>query len=124
MSDTELEIVSVLEDARITAMVQRDDETLERLLSDDLYYMHSSGNVDTKRTFIDNVQNGPLTYTSIERRGVEGRVAGEGTALFTGEASIRVELAGDPIDLEVRFLAVWVKHDGAWRFEAWQTARI
>ena len=51
-------------------------------------------------------------------------MAGEGTALFTGEASIRVELAGDPIDLEVRFLAVWVKHDGAWRFEAWQTARI
>ena len=36
MSDTELEIVSVLEDARITAMCEQDDETLDRLLSEEL----------------------------------------------------------------------------------------
>ena len=124
MSDTELEIVSVLEDARIAAMVQQDAETLRRLLSDDLHYVHSSGNVDTKATFIDNVQNGPVQYRSIERRNEAGRLAGDGTALFTGEASIRVEVGGDPLDLEVRYLAVWARHDGTWRFEAWQTALI
>lgn len=124
MSETELEIVTVLEDARITATVQQDDETLERLLSDDLQYVHSNGMVDSKRSFIDNVQNGPLKYVTFERRNVEARMAGEGTALFTGEASIQVEFGGEPIDLEVRFLAVWVQHDGAWRFEASHSASL
>ncbi len=124
MSETELEIVTVLEEARIAATVEQDLETLDRLLSDDLCYVHSSGMVDTKRTFIDNAQNGPLRYVSLERRTVEARLAGDGTALFTGEASIGVEFGGDPIDLEVRFLSVWVQHDGAWQFEAWHSARL
>ena len=47
--------------------------------------------------------------------------AGEGTVLFRGEAAVTVEFDGNPLDLDFRYLAVWVKHGGGWRFEAWQS---
>ena len=43
MSDTALELVSVLEDARIAAMCEQDAETLDGLLSEAMVYTHSSG---------------------------------------------------------------------------------
>ena len=122
MTSTELAAVQALEDERISAMCSQDAETLDRLLSDELYYMHSSGSVDTKASFLDAVRNGPLRYKTVERRDVEARLAGDATAIFTGEASIHVEFDGAGFDLELRFVAVWVRHADAWRFEVWQSA--
>ncbi|MEO0494302.1 MAG: nuclear transport factor 2 family protein [Actinomycetota bacterium] len=123
MSDTELEIVSVLEDARITAMCEQRAETLERLLSDDLVYTHSSGSVDTKASFLDSVRNGPVQYRTVERSEDVVRLVGD-TALFSGRAAIHLEFDGHPVDLDLRYLAVWVQHDGAWRFEAWHSTPV
>lgn len=124
MSDTELQIVTGLETARISALTTQDADTLERLLSDSMVYVHSTGMVDTKRSFIDNVRNGPIQYRAVERHDVEGHLAGDGTAVFTGTADAKVEFKGSPIDLRFRFLAVWAKHGDAWRFEAWHSASI
>ena len=123
MSETDLEIVSVLEDARITAMCTQDDETLERLLSDDLVYTHSSGSVDTKETFLHSVRNGPVQYKTIERSEDSVRLVGD-TALFSGRAAIHLEFGGHPVDLDLRYLAVWVQVDGTWRFEAWHSTPV
>ena len=68
MSDTALELVSDLEDARIAAMCEQDAETLEGLFSEAMVYVHSSGSVDTKASFLDNVRNGPVQYLYNERR--------------------------------------------------------
>lgn len=123
MSDTDLEIVSVLEDARITAMCEQDDEALDRLLSDAMVYTHSSGSVDTKATFLDNVRNGPVQYKTIDRSEDSVRLVGD-TALFSGRAAIHLEFGGHPVDLDLRYLAVWVQVDGTWRFEAWHSTPV
>jgi hypothetical protein len=120
--DTDLEMVEVLEDARITALCEQDAETLERLLSDSMVYVHSTGLVDTKRSFLDHVHNGPIQYRSFERRNVEAYAATDSAVVIRGEAAAQVEFDGNPLELDFRYLAVWVKHDGAWRFEAWQSA--
>ena len=121
MSDTGLALVSVLEDAHITAMCEQDDETLEGLLSEAMVYTHSSGSVDTKASFLDNVRNGPVQYRSVERSDATARLAGN-TALFSGRAKIHVEFDGHPLDL--RYLAVWAQVDGTWRFEAWHSTPV
>jgi hypothetical protein len=44
--------VLAAEKARTTALVQGDIATLEKLLADDLTYVHASGKVDTKASFL------------------------------------------------------------------------
>ena len=123
MSD-ELQIVMALEDARVAAMCEQDADTLERLLSDSMVYVHSTGLLDSKRSFLDHVRNGPIQYKSFDRSDVEAHAAGDATVIVRGVAAAGVEFDGKPIDLNFRYLAVWVKHDGAWRFEAWQSSSI
>ena len=124
MSESALEMVQVLEDARITAMCEQDAETLERLLSDSMVYVHSTGLVDTKESFLGHVRNGPIQYKTFERSDVEAYQATESTAIVRGVAAAGIEFDGNPLDLNFRYLAVWAKHDGAWRFEAWQSSTI
>lgn len=121
---TELEIVSTLEDARVVAMCEQDADRLERLLGDELHYVHSSGNVDSKRTFIDQVRNGPLRYRSFDRRDAQTRMVADETAIVYGEASMGLELGGDSFALEIRYLGIWARVDDAWRFVAWQSTAI
>ena len=120
MSDTALELVSDLVDARIAAMGEQDAETLEGL-SEAMVYTHSSGSVDTKASFLDNVRNGPVQYRSVERSDHTARLAGD-TALFSGRAKIHARRT--PTDLDLRYLAVWARVDGAWRFEAWHSTPV
>ncbi|MEM9466859.1 MAG: nuclear transport factor 2 family protein [Actinomycetota bacterium] len=121
MTDTDLDAVARLEDARIAAMCSQDADTLERLLSDSLVYVHSSGLVDTKASFLGHVRNGPIQYKTFERRDVEASAASDVAVIIRGEAAVGIEFDGNPIDLDFRYLAVWVKHGTDWRFEAWQS---
>jgi hypothetical protein len=47
-----------LDKQRMTAMAQKDIATLNRLLSDDLIYTHSSARLDTKQSLIGNMESG------------------------------------------------------------------
>lgn len=120
----ELQTVLALEDERVAALCTQDAETLERLLSDSMVYVHSTGLLDTKETFLGHVRNGPIQYKTFERRAVEAYQASTSTVIIRGEAAVGVEFDGNPLDLDFRYLAVWVKHDEAWRFEAWQSSSI
>ncbi len=121
MSD-ELQVVMALEDARVAALCEQDADTLDRLLSDSMVYVHSTGLLDTKQSFLDHVRHGPIQYKSFERSNVEAHAAGNETVIVRGVAAAGVEFDGKPIDLHFRYLAVWVQHGGAWRFEAWQSS--
>ena len=123
MSD-ELQVVMALEDARVAALCEQDADTLDRLLSDSMVYVHSTGLLDTKQSFLDHVRHGPIQYKSFERSNVEAHAAGNETVIVRGVAAAGIEFDGKPIDLNFRYLAVWVQHGGAWRFEAWQSSNI
>ena len=121
MSD-ELQVVMALEDARVVALCEQDADTLDRLLSDSMVYVHSTGLLDTKQSFLDHVRHGPIQYKSFERSNVEAHAAGNETVIVRGVAAAGIEFDGKPIDLNFRYLAVWVQHGGSWRFEAWQSS--
>ncbi|MDG1367314.1 MAG: nuclear transport factor 2 family protein [Acidimicrobiales bacterium] len=118
----ELQVVMALEDARVAALCEQDADTLDRLLSDSMVYVHSTGLLDTKQSFLDHVRHGPIQYKSFERSNVEAHAAGNETVIVRGVAAAGIEFDGKPIDLNFRYLAVWVQHGGAWRFEAWQSS--
>lgn len=108
---------------RIAAMVQGDLETLEGLLTEDLTYTHSNGQVETRAQFLEAIRSGTLRYLAVEPSDAVVRVHGE-TAIVTGGAKLRVSSQGRELTVPVRFIEVWVKSGGAWKMAAWQSTRI
>lgn len=108
---------------RFAAMVRKDAAFLNQVLADDLVYTHSSGNVDTKTSFIDSVTSGRLTYEAAVPESLEVRFFGE-VAVLTGTAQIRVRVQGKPLELRVRFTDVYVRRQDNWLMVVWQATRL
>lgn len=111
------------EAARIRALVANDLDALAAVLHDALSYTHSSGIVDTKASFLDNLRSGRSRYTVFEPSDVKVQMHGE-TAVVTGRAKVTVLTNGQPSDILLRYTSVYVKQDGTWKFAAWQSTRL
>lgn len=121
-SDLEKKILA-LETQRIGAMVRRDIETLDALLSDDLSYTHSGGHTDTKAGFLASVKDRSerYRYLGIDYSDAQVILLSGQDVVVRGRAQIRLE--GMP-GFHVIFLDVWALRDGAWQMVAWQATRI
>jgi hypothetical protein len=112
-----------LEGQRIRAMVAVDLPTLDRILADDLTYVHSSGQLESKAEFLARLQSGDLKYRSMSRQDVKIRLVGC-AAVVTGKADVDVESKGENLSFSLRFTDVYVHKDGRWQLIAWQSSRI
>jgi len=116
--------VEAADDRRIAALVAADTARLAPLLSADLRYVHSNGTVDDKASAVDLVGTRRTRYVAFEPAGRFFSFPAPGIALETGTARLRVENAEGARDMTLAFLAVWRWERGAWRFLAWQSARL
>jgi ketosteroid isomerase-like protein len=117
--------VLAAENARTTALDHSDVPALEKLLADDLTYVHASGKVDTKATFLEAIRSGELHYISWEARKLNVRVMGD-VALLDGEYKVRVtdrRVKPDPFDINIFILSAYAKRGGRWQQVAWQSTR-
>src|SRR5688572_14891730 len=57
--------VARLDAARIEALLKHDIKALERFFSDNLFYVHSGGRVDSKQQYLASLAAGNLTYVSL-----------------------------------------------------------
>ena len=102
------------------AMIGRDGATLDKLLSDDLMYVHSAGQIETKAHFLDVIVSGKSITEKLEFTDPVVKVYGN-TALVRG----RVDLwhsASNIVHMDV--LHVWVKGPGGWRMVARQATKL
>lgn len=112
-----------VEEQRYKAMLQADIPALEKLLTDDLVYVHSSGSIETKQQFLATVRTGGIRYKKIAPEDLRYRIAGN-LAVVTGKSSLETERDGKPLSFRVRFTAVYEKSAAGWRLAAWQTTRL
>jgi ketosteroid isomerase-like protein len=115
--------VRAVEQQRYKAMVDGDFAALDKLLADDLLYVHSSGDVDDKKSLIAGMRSGARRYKKITAEDTRYRADGK-LAVVTGRASLEVERDGKPQSFKVRFTAVYEKSAVGWRLAAWQTTRL
>lgn len=111
--------VLALEEQRWAAMIANDLDTLDQLLHPLLSYTHSNAMVDTKDSYIANLRNGIVRYTSVDRENTDIiRLAD--TAIITGKATFTVHAMERDVTIISRYSSVWVNDGGRWQFVAWQ----
>ena len=112
-----------LDDERSRAMTTADTAALERLMSDDIVYTHSSGRLDSKKSFIASIASGAVKYRRVHRKDVAASLR-EGFAILTGAVEIDVETGGKLLNLNLRFSNVWERTPKGWQQIAWQSTPI
>ena len=122
--DAEQQATAVLaaEQRWTQALVKADAAALRDIYADDLVYVHSGGNVETRTEFIRRVETGGLKYERLTLVDPKVRVYGD-TAVVNGAFEVVVTSDGTPINTRVIYIHVYVRHGGAWRMVAHQTTR-
>ena len=110
---------------RFAAMVKGDRAALEKLLSDDLTYTHSTALLENKEQFIKSVTSGNIDYVSIVPSEPDWKVRVNGnTAVVNGVAAVNVVDTGKDRKIRIRFTTVQANRGGAWQLLAWQSTVI
>lgn len=115
--------VRLAEEQRFTAMTKPDFAALDTLLDNDLTYVHTSGELQTKAEFVAMLRSGDLVYESISPSEVHFRVH-EDMAVANGRSQMRVRSASGESTFEIRFIEVYVRHGRRWLLTAWQSTRL
>ena len=119
----DIEMIKALDGERMQAMVAGDLETLGRILSDDMTYVHTSAAVDTKSSILESIGNGNLNYKKMAARNVQVRDFGD-AAVLRGQADVEVRSGGNDLTFSLEFTEVYANGDGGWQLVAWQSTRL
>jgi hypothetical protein len=120
----ELARLSAADDARVAAMLAPTREKLEAVLSPDLRYAHSNGQVDTKAALIESLTDGSATYSKYAYQDRTFTFPAPGLALMTGRFDVKAVVKGNAAESTIGYLAVWRLEKGEWKFLAWQSCKI
>jgi hypothetical protein len=122
----EIKDVLTAEQTRVAALDAQDVAALEKIMADDETYVHASGKVDTKTSYLDAIRSGQLHYISWQPKSMQVRVLGKDAAVINGEYAVRVtdsRVKPDAFDIDIFILAVYTRRDGRWQQIAWQSTR-
>ena len=100
-----------------------DVKALERLIGDDLVYIHLSTLEDIKASFIESLRSGNVKYRKMTRGDVAVRTYGC-IAIVTGHGNFEVTARGQDLSLDLLYHAVWAKRAAGPQFVSWQATRI
>ncbi len=112
------------EKARFAAMVVKNFEVLDKLISEDLYYIHSNGNIDTKKTFIEAIKNGSRSYDDITIEEPMVRIYGEVGIINAKCIYHRVDDEGKNNNLKLHYTSVYALLEGRWQHISWQSYKV
>ena len=104
------------------ALEKSDLAALRDLYGDDLVYVHSGGNAESKDEYLRRVETGSLKYESVALVDPRVRVFGE-AAVVNVQFDVRVMSDGAPVNTRVVYIHVYARQGGRWRMVAHQTTR-
>src|SRR5688572_2471370 len=105
------------------AMIDGDKTGLEKITADQLSYGHSSGRVEDKASFVDNIVTGKSDFVTIELTNQTVSVAGD-AAIVRHALSATTNDNGNPGSVKLNILLVWQKQKGQWKLLARQAVKV
>lgn len=105
------------------ALTNANASALEKIYDDTLIYTHSSGKVDTKSSYISAIKAGATRYESMKRDDIKVSVYGQ-AAVVTCHWDVHIASNGNKIDMNARYLHVYIRHKDGWKLVAHESTRI
>lgn len=122
-SKNETEVARAVETFK-TAVVNADGVLLGNITADQLLYGHSSGKVQSKAEFIEEIVSKiPHSYTTIDLAEQNILVTGK-TAVVRHIMSATTNANGTAGALRIGIMMVWQKQNGEWKLLARQAYKV
>jgi hypothetical protein len=119
----EKDVASAVENL-IKGFVDADKDLLDKMTAEELIYGHSSGKVQNKTEFIDEVISGkPLDYVKFDLEGQTIMVSGK-TAVVRHILNAETISNGAPGKLRIGNVLIWQNQKGKWRLLARQAYKL
>jgi hypothetical protein len=106
-----------------TALIERNENQLKKLLHPGLSYGHSNGWIENKEELIQNNQSKYLVYEKIKADSIFSNRNGN-IAVLRFNAVHEVRLKDKSISLNLHVCQVWVKHKGRWKLMVRQSTKL
>jgi hypothetical protein len=106
------------------AMVDRDKATLESLTMDELSYGHSSGKIENKEAFINEIVNGDFDFISTDTEDQTVLFSGAETALVRHIFLIEALNKGEEVSIRIGNMMVFKKQQNQWKLLARQAYKL
>jgi ketosteroid isomerase-like protein len=117
------DLILKLEQQWEDALTKSDTGALEKLFDETIIYTHSSGKVDTKASYIRAIKSGATKYESMKRDEIKVTVYGQ-AAVVTCHWDVHILAQGNKVDMNARYLHVYVQQPDGWKIVAHQSTRI
>ena len=119
------------EEAAVTAavenlkksMIDGDKSGLQNITADQLSYGHSSGKVEDKATFVDNIVSGKSDFVTINLTNQTIVISGD-VAIVRHSLFATTNDGGNPGSVNLNILLIWQKQKGQWKLLARQAVKI
>lgn len=105
------------------AVVKADAAAMESVYGEKLIYAHSTGVVQTRKEFIDQIGSGQRKYDSVVQEPMRIEVYG-GAAVAHYLARMTGNVEKVPFNDRVMVMHFWVRQGGQWRLVAHQTTKV
>ncbi|THU36052.1 nuclear transport factor 2 family protein [Niastella caeni] len=105
------------------AMIDGDKTGLQNLTANQLSYGHSSGRVEDKASFVDNIVTGKSDFVTIDLTNQTIAVAGD-AAIVRHQLAATTNDNGNPGSVKLNILLVWQKQKGQWKLLARQAVKV
>lgn len=105
------------------AMIDADKAGLDHLASDNLSYGHSSGRVEDKHSFVENIVNGKSDFVTIDLAEQTITISGN-VAVVRHIFSATTHDSGHAGSVKLTVLLVWQQENGHWKLLARQAVKI
>jgi hypothetical protein len=103
--------------------INKQYDSLENLLGNNVRYIHSNGWVETEREVIDDLKNSKITYWDVTVSEAQVRVYGT-TGVLVGKGKFHVVMGGNEITTDLLFTEVYSKDHGKWRLVSRHACKI
>ncbi len=105
------------------ALIEPEKALFEDILMEELSYGHSSGKLQNKEAFIDDLINGPFDFQEINISDETIEIIGQ-TAVVRHILSAKASNAGTPVEIRMGILLVYQNHNDQWKLLARQAFKF
>lgn len=105
------------------AMIDGNKHMLETLAAHDLSYGHSSGKVEDKASFVENIASGKSDFVTIALEEQTVKIVGD-VAIVRHKLTAETKDGGKPATVNLKVLLIWQKQAGKWQLLARQAVKI